>query len=390
MPVDLRGKAAISGVGFTEYSKQSGRTVLSLALEACTRAIDDAGVDVDDVDGILTFNLNDSVWAQAVATGLGLPRLRYFANYLGGGDICVASVGEAVKAVALGEAKHVLVYRALNGRSGKRIGGTGTSDDLVGTGEAQFTYPHGWISFPQYNAMPARRHMLKYGTTTEDFGQVAVQMRSNAANNDRALLRDPITLADHQNSRLIADPFRLLDCCLESDGACAVLVSASETAKDLKSPPVSVLGWAIGGGPKPGYGFDGFYTWDDGADLYATHVADELWTRAGIGPGEVDVASIYDCFTFSVISQLEGFGFCAPGEGAAFVRDGHIAPDGDVAVNLNGGMLNEAYIHGLNGLVEVVQQLRGQAGIRQRPGAEIGVATGFGTTTGSGLVLSAA
>lgn len=389
MPFELRGKAAISGIGFTDYTKDSGRTVLSLALEACTRAIDDAGVDIKDVDGILTYGLNDSVWAQAVATGLGLTRLRYFANYSGGGDISVASIGEASKALVAGEAKNVLVYRALNGRSGKRIGGTGTSDNLVGIGEAQFTYPHGWISFPQYNAMFARRHMIKYGTSSEDFGQVAVQMRANAVKNPRALYRTPITIEDHQASRMIAAPFRLLDCCLETDGACAVLVSTADRARDLKARAVPILAWMIGGGPKPGYGYDGFFTWDDGADLYATHIADELWSRAGLGPSDVDVASIYDCFTFSVISQLEGYGFCKPGEGAAFIRDGGISQEGQLAVNMNGGMLSEAYIHGMNGLVELVQQLRGDADVRQRRGAQIGLATGFGTTTGSGLVLSA-
>jgi acetyl-CoA acetyltransferase len=386
----LRGKAAITGVGSTDFSKNSGRTVLALALEACSRAVADAGVNMDDVDGVLTYGLNDSVWAQAVATGLGLPRLRYFANYSAGGDISMASIGEAAKAVIAGEARHILVYRAMNGRSGKRVGGTGTSDDLVGAGEAQFTYPHGWISFPQYNAMPARRHMIKYGTTSEDLGYVAVQMRENAAANPRALYRIPITIEDHQNSRIIADPLRLLDCCLETDGACAVLVSSAEGAKDLRAPVVSIIAWMIGGGPKPGYGYDGFYTWQDGADMYAKHIADELWRRAGLGPADIDVASIYDCFTFSVISQLEGYGFCKPGEGAAFVRVGQIAKTGQVAVNLNGGMLSEAYIHGFNGLVELVHQLRGEAGERQRPGASVGLATGFGTTTGSGLVLAAA
>jgi acetyl-CoA acetyltransferase len=388
---DLRGGSIISGIGFTPYSKNSGRTVLGLALEACMGAISDSGVPVGEVDGVVTFGLHDSPPAIAVATGLGLPRLRHFATYLGGGDLCVSLIGDAAKAVMLGEADHVLVYRALNGRSGKRTGGSGSDTDaVIGRDDAQFTYPQGWMTFPQYNAMCARRHMLKYGTTTEDFGRVAVQMRANAALNERAMYRDPITLEDHQNSRMIADPFRLLDCCLETDGACAFLVSRAEHSKYVASPPVSILAWANGGGPKPGYGFDGFYTYEEGADLYSEYIAPELWRRAGLGPQDVDVASIYDCFTFSVLSQLEGFGFCKRGEGAGFVLDGNIAPDGQVGVNLNGGMLSEAYVPGFNGLIEVVQQLRGSAGIRQRPSAEIGLATGFGTTTGSGLVLSAA
>lgn len=188
---------------------------------------------------------------------------------------------------------------------------------------------------------------------------------------------------------MIADPLRLYDICLETDGSCALLVSSADEAKSLRHKPVHILGCTMGGGHRPGYAFDGFWTGDDMADVYAGHIAPRLWEQAGLAPANVDVASIYDCFTFSVIAQLEGFGFCAPGEGGAFVSDGNIGPEGSLPINPNGGMLSEAYIHGLNGTVEMVSQIRGDSEERQVKGAEVALATGFGTTTGCGVLLGA-
>jgi acetyl-CoA acetyltransferase len=385
----LRGKTAVTGLGWTEYSKNSGRSVLSLAVEACEKAINDSGIDMSRVDGILCYGLNDSVQPQAVTTALGLPRLSYYANYFGGGNVCAASVGTAAMVVGTGMADNVLVFRALNGRSQHRLGGTGMEERFAhATHESQFTFPFGWLSYPQYIAMCARRHMLKYGTTSEDFGHVAVTCRSHAVLNERAMMRKPITLEDHQNSRMIADPLRLLDICLETDGACAMLVSSADEARTLKQRPVYILGFNQGGGPRPGYAFDGFYSFEELADLYAQYIAPKMWSLAGVGPKDMDLACIYDCFTFSVISQLEGFGFCKAGEGGQFVRDGRIGLEGELPLNPNGGMLSEGYIHGLNGVVELASQLRGQSGVRQVKGAEVGLATGFGVTTGCGIVMS--
>jgi len=385
----LRGKTAVTGLGWTEYSKSSGRSVLSLAVEACEKAINDSGIDISRVDGILCYGLNDSVHPEAVATALGLHRLGYFANYFGGGGVSAGSVGTAAMVVGAGMADNVLVFRALNGRSQQRIGGTAMEESFAhATGGSQFTFPFGWLSPAQHIAMCARRHMLKYGTTSEDFGQVAVAFRNNAVLNERAMMRKPMTIEDHQNSRMIADPFRLLDICLETDGACAVLVSNADEARSLKQRPVYILGFNQGGGPRPGYALDTFYATEELADLYGQHVAPKMWSLAGVGPKDMDLACIYDCFTFSVISQLEGFGFCDAGEGGQFVRDGRIGLEGELPLNPNGGLLSEGYIHGLNGIVELVSQLRGQSGIRQIKEAEVGLATGFGITTGSGIVMS--
>jgi acetyl-CoA acetyltransferase len=385
----LHRSSAVSGIGWTDYSKRSGRTVLSLAVEACQKAIDDAGIDIERVDGVLSYGLNDTVHPQAVATALGLPHLGYYANYFGGGNMCVSTLGTAAMAIDAGLADNVLVFRAMNGRSGHRLGGTDTPSMFRAEGEAQFTMPSGWMTYAQYIAMAARRHMIKYGSSSEDFGHVAVACRTHAAENPRAMMREPLTLEHHQSSRLIADPLRLYDICLESDGACALLVSSAAEAESLRRPPVYVMGCALGGGRRTGYAFDGFYTGDDLADVYAGHIAPRLWEQAGVGPEDVDVASIYDCFTFSVIAQLEGFGFCEPGEGGEFVRDGAIQIGGRLPVNPHGGLLSEAYIHGLNGAVEMVSQLRGEAGARQVPDAQVALATGFGVTTGCAVVLGA-
>jgi acetyl-CoA acetyltransferase len=381
--------AAITGIGWTKYSRESGTTVTNLALEACQKAIADAGVDVEDVQSIICFGLDDSVHPQAIATGLGLPRIDHYLNIYGGGQVCCATLAYAEMLIESGRTEHVLVFRALNGRSGPRLGGTGMEDHFSrGTGEAQFTFPFGWISFPQYIALSARRHMIQYGTTSEAFAEVALTARENAMLNDRAMMRKPMTIDDYYGSRMLADPLRLFDICLESDGATALLVSRADIAEGLAHPVVRILSAVQGGGPRPGYGFDGYFEYENHGELYGKYVSEPLWGRAGVTPDDVDVASIYDCFTYSVLAQLEGLGFCEAGGSADFVKDGRIRRDGALPINTNGGMLSEAYVHGINGIAEVVSQLRGDAGDRQVPDASIGLATGFGTTTGCAAVLA--
>lgn len=389
MAWNLRGEAAVVGIGRTEFSRASGRSVADLAVAACRGATEDAGVDLQEVDGIICYGLNDSVHPQTVASAFGLSNLRYNLNLFGGGNICVATVAYAAAAINAGLASNVLIFRALNGRSGHRLGGGGREQDFFqARDEAQYTYPFGWFSYPQYIAMSARRHMIKYGSTSEDLAHIAVTMRANAVDNPRAVMRKPISFEEHQASRMIADPLRLFDVCLETDGACAVLVTSADRAQDTRHGPIFLLGAATGGVRRPGFAFDGFFMNNDMADLYAGEIAVPLWKSAGLGPEDMDIASIYDCFTFSVLSQLEGLGFCRPGEGGAFVRDGNIGLKGTLPVNTGGGMLSEAYVHGLNGLVELVEQLRGGSGIRQVKGAHVGVATGFGVTTGCAIVLA--
>ncbi|MBI4968646.1 MAG: acetyl-CoA acetyltransferase [Rhodospirillales bacterium] len=380
----LKDKYAIAGIGYTDFTAKSGRTVLDLALEAGSKAMADAGVGAADVDGVISYHFNDSVPSIAVATGLGLPEARYAVEFSSGGNAANLIVLSAAAAIEAGLAKTVLCYRAMNGRSGFRLGG---GRDMASRGITQFTAPFGWITYPQAMAMWCRRHMIKYGTTSEQMGAVAVSCRNHAQLNERAMMRAPMSLADHQASRMIVEPFHLLDICLESDGACAVLVTKAERARDLKPKPVYIMGGAYGGGPFQGDDLFDAIRWPEHAHNYAKYIANDLWASAGVGPKDIDVAEIYDCFTYSVIMQLEGLGFCKEGEGGAFVQNGRIGLGGEIPVNTHGGLLSEAYIHGFNHVIEAVEQLRGQSGARQVPDAEIALTTAGAMTCGSALVL---
>jgi 17-hydroxy-3-oxo-4-pregnene-20-carboxyl-CoA lyase len=377
----VRDQAAISGVGFTDYTRESNRTVLELAIEACTAAIDDAGLSKDDIDGLICFHENDTATVRDVAAALGIAELNWWGDVLAGGTFSCAVVGEAAMAVTTKTARNVVVYRALNGRSGVRIGRFRIDRR---DGVSQFMAPVGFGTPPEMFGMLARRHMHVYGTTKEQFGAVAVTQRHNAMTNPRAMRREPLTLEDYMTARVIADPYSLFDCCLESDGACALVVSATEVANDLRHPPVLVSGFVHGGGPRPRLPFDGT---DDFTESCFRRLAPVLYDRAGVGPADIDVAELYDAYTFEVIHQLEQLGFCADGEGGDFVAEGRTARDGQLPVNTHGGLLSEAYIHGLNHTVEAVMQLRGTAGKNQVPGAEIALVTGFGFVAGSMLIL---
>ena len=384
MTFSLRDKYCIVGIGETSYTKTSGRTVLDLASEACQKAMADAGLEPPEVDGIVSFNFNDSVPAISVATALGIPQARYAVDYASGGNAANLIVLAAVAALEAGLATHVVCYRAMNGRSGFRLGG---GRDMKAQGITQHTAPYGWITYPQAMAMWCRRHMIRYGTTPEQLAAVAISTRANAVDNERAMQRRPITIDDYMASRKIVDPFRVLDICLESDGACAVVVTHRDRARDLKHKPVHIMGGAYGGGPNQGDDLFDAIRWPEHARNYAHYIAHDLWRSAGIGPQDVDVAEIYDCFTYSVLMQLEGFGFCPEGEGGPFVQAGHIAKGGRLPVNTHGGLLSEAYIHGFNHVLEAVRQLRGTAGANQVPGAAIAMTTAGAMTCGSALIL---
>jgi acetyl-CoA acetyltransferase len=384
MTFTLRDKYAIAGIGWTEFSKNSVRTVRSLASEACIKAVADAGLTVADIDGFVSFNFNDSAPAIAVATEIGVPAAGYAVDFQSGGNAANLIILTAVAAIEAGLATNVLCYRAMNGRSGFRLGG---GRDLSAYNVTQYTAPFGWITYPQAMAMWCRRHMIEYGTTSEQLGEIAVQFRANALHNERAMQRTPITMDDYFASRMIVDPFHMLDICLETDGACAVLVTSAERAADMPHKPVRIMGGAYGGGPNQGEDLFDAIRWPDHSHNYAKYIAADLWKSAGIGPDDIDIAQIYDCFTYSIVMQLEGFGFCKAGEGGPFVRGGRIAPTGELPLNTAGGLLSEGYIHGLNHVVEAVQQLRGDAGARQIPGVETCLTTAGAMTCGSALVL---
>ncbi|PRX69076.1 acetyl-CoA acetyltransferase [Nonomuraea fuscirosea] len=381
--LEFRNVTAIAGVGYTPFTKDSGVSTLTLACRAVLAALEDAGLTADEVDGLATHRVGDSAPPTLVGPALGLSDLAWHLDQFGGGSVSHAVVGQAALAVAAGLAETVVCYRAINARSEFRMGGTGRGVPV--SPEVQYQAPYGYVAPPQQFAMYARAHMLRYGTRAEHFGRLAVTQRAKAVKNPRALMRTPITLDDYLSSRWIAEPFRLLDCCLETDGACAVVVTTAERARSLRRPPVLISGAAWGGGTShlSGAGADPTVT-------AAAALAPRLYAQAGLGPGEVDVAELYDCFTYSVIVQLEDYGFCAKGEGGPYVESGATALDGPLPVNTHGGFLSEGYVHGLNHVAEAVSQLRGDAGDRQVPGAEVALSTsqpGYILPATSALIL---
>ncbi|GAB2807717.1 lipid-transfer protein [Actinocorallia aurea] len=374
----FRDKTALAGVGYTPFTKNSGVSTLTLAMEAVLAALDDAGLTLDDVDGLATHRVGDSTPPWVVAPALGLTNVSWYLDQFGGGSVSHSVIGQAAMAVASGVARTVVVYRAINARSEFRMGGTGRGAAPIF--DAQYQAPYGYFAPPQQFAMYARAHMNAYGTTHEQLGAIAVRQRAYAAKNARALMRTPITLDDYLASRWIAEPFRLLDCCLETDGACAVVVTSAERARDLAQPTVLISGAAWGGGDSF---FSGVPT--DFTVTEAARMAPRLYAMAGVGPGDIDVASLYDCFTYSVLVQLEDYGFCKKGEGGPFVESGE-----GPAVNTHGGFLSEGYVHGINHVAEAVAQLRGTAGDRQVGGAEVALSTaqpGYVLAGTSALIL---
>ncbi len=385
----LSGRAAIVGIGATEFSKDSGRSELRLAAEAVRAAIADAGLRPADVDGLVTFT-QDNNTEIAVAREVGIPQLSFFSRIHYGGGAACATVQQAAMAVATGVAEVVVCYRAFNERSGQRYGQvmTGLAGAPTSSGvDAGWSYPMGLSTPAAWVAMVARRYMHEYGATSEDFGRVAVADRRHAATNPAAFFYGkPITLADHQASRWIAEPLHLLDCCQESDGGVAIVVTSAERARDLPHPPAAIVAAAQGSGPDQ-FVMTSYYRDELAALPELRAVGDQLWRQAGIGPEDVDVAVLYDHFTPFVLVQLEELGFCARGEAKDFIADGAIELDGRLPVNPHGGQLGEAYIHGMNGIAEAVRQVRGTAVNQLSDVEHVLVTAGTGVPT-SGLVLA--
>ncbi len=387
MSAGLSGRAAIVGIGATEFSKESGRTELQLALEAAKAAIDDAGLEPSDIDGMVTFTM-DSNEEIAVARGLGVPQLTHFSRvHFGGGAAC-GTVQQAAMAVATGVSKAVLCYRAFNERSGQRFGAgrQGPTPDMNAEFPTDWYAPFGLVTPAAWVAMFARRYMHTYGATSEDFGRIAVADRKHAASNPKAWFYErPITLEEHQNSRWIVEPLHLLDCCQESDGAVALVVTSAERARDLRHP-ASLIKASAQGASFDQESMTSYYRDDISGLQEMGLVGDQLWSMSGLRPEDIRTAVIYDHFTPFVLTQLEELGFCKRGEARHFIGDGHIELDGTLPLNTHGGQLGEAYIHGMNGIAEAVRQLRGSA-VNQLDSVEnVLVTAGTGVPT-SGLIL---
>lgn len=376
--------ASLVGVGFTPFSRDSGRSVLSLATEAVANAIGDAGLRPADVDGMGSFMLSDdSVPCVAVSSALGMGALRSVLDLQLGGQAPCHLVWQAAQTVARGDADVVVVYRALNGHSGARVG----SMQFAGMG-GQYRYPIGYGAYLMYVGMWAQRFLDETGQGPEDLGAVAVSQRAYAEGNERAIRRQPLDLTGYLAEPYVVDPFRRSDCTVEVDGACAVVVTSLERARDLAHAPAVVASGCYRAGPRPGLDIGDHLLWEDYTRNYTSWLRDELFGRAGVGPGDVDVAEIYDCFTSTVLMGLEGLGLCERGASGAFVRSGGCGLEGRMPTNTGGGLLAEGYLHGMNTLAEAVLQVQGRGGVRQAPRHDVAVVTSGALMDGSALILT--
>jgi acetyl-CoA acetyltransferase len=383
--MSLKGKAAITGVGDTRYSRQSGKSVTTLQMEASLAAVRDAGLDPKDIDGIIAYG-SMAVVAEDYITNFGIADLRFSAVTPLGGASAVSSIQCAAAAVAAGICNHVLIPISRNGSSGAggRIGSRVREMPqfrLIG----EFEMPLGAIAPAQLYAPMARRHMELYCTTSRQLAEIAVSTRHNAILNGNAMMTKPLSIDDHQASRMISDPLRLYDCSLESDGACAFIVSSMERAKDCAKPVIQVLGVAEGHPDSP----SAITQRPDLTRLGLAKAAPKAFSMAGVTHDDIDVAEVYDCFTYIVLCQLEDMGFCKKGEGGAFVQSGAIRLGGKLPINTHGGLLSQAHMAGFNHVVELARQLRGEAGQAQVADARIGLVTGYGDMGDGSIAICA-
>jgi acetyl-CoA acetyltransferase len=379
--MSLREKSAITGIGETAYLRGSGKSAFQLQVEASLTAIADAGLTPKDIDGIIPIGITGAP-AEEFVTSFGIPDLRFSALTPLGGASSIAAVQCAAAAIAAGLCNHVLIAAGRNSFLGARAG-VRIHEMPQFHFVTEFELPLGAIAPAQLYAPMARRHMELYGTTSRQLGEIAVTVRQHALLNDNAIMKKPITLDDHQASRMISDPFRLLDCSLESDGGAAFVVSAAERARDMRQPPTYVMGIAEGHPDSP----SAITQRPDMTTLGLAKAAPRAFAMAGVTQKDINVAEIYDCFTWVVLCQLEDMGFCKKGEGGAFVEGGRLRLGGALPTNTHGGLLSQAHMLGLNHVVELVRQLRGQGGRAQVKEAKVGLATGYGDLGDGAIVI---
>jgi acetyl-CoA acetyltransferase len=387
MPVSLKNETAIAGIGLTEFSKHSGVSELSLAAQCIKAACDDAGISPDAIDGLVSYTL-DSTDEIEVARAVGAGDLSFFSRINYGGGAAVGTIAQAAMAIATGQATAVVCYRAMNGRSGKRMGqgvsGEITSSDLI---HWSWYMPYGMLIPGSWIAMVANKYMHTYGVTREDLGQVAISQRNHALRNPRAWgYGKPLTMDEYLGSKPIADPLCLYDFCQETDGGCAILVTSAERARDLKQKPAVIRG--VTQASTRGQEQMTSYYRDDLLSLPEMEMAAaRVYAMAGLGPDEIDAACLYDAFTSEIIMQLESFGFCGRGEGKYLVRAGALDIDGRLPNNTHGGLISEGYIHGMNNIAEGVRLVRGTStGQPPKPVEHVLVSSGVGVPTGA-LIL---
>ena len=402
----LRGKYAIVGVGETEYTRGSGMTTRALGTRAIRAAVADAGLKPGDIDGMLSYSANDSTPSPAMAGDLGM-RLNFYMDCIGGGSSTEALVGIAMGVIEAGLCRTVAIFRAMNGYSQMRIGGTGRSKGRSAlSGDALFGRAYGQISAGQMFAPSFMRHMHEFGTTPAQVAHVKVIHSEHASNNPKALYRKRVTVEDVLSSRMICKPLRLLDCCVETDNANCIIVTSMDRAKDCRHTPAKILS-VVGRCSKPR--MDNHFQAGPITTVAGHYAKRMLWPNAGVGPEDIQVTGSYDAFTFTTLMQLEDYGFCTKGEGGDYVSSGIMRLGGERPNNTSGGHLCEGYTHGIAMVIENVRQLRhdvddscpigpdgkrqhsfeyAEGGCRQVRDVELSANLGWATpNTGSALVM---
>jgi acetyl-CoA acetyltransferase len=383
MSLDRHRRPVIAGLGLTELGRVYGRSATNFAIDAIRAAVADAGLRLDEVDGLLTSGGTSGGVGLGLQRDLDLRDLRLLSEMQGFGSTAGGMVQVASMAVQSGTAEVVVCVFADSPLRPDRSAGDVYGSGRRPTGDQRAMRPlTGWggllaatgvIGANNLYALAARRHMLRYGTTTDDFGAVAVAQRAWAVHNPHAQMREPLTLEDYRASRWIADPFRLLDCCLVSNGGVAVVVTTEERARSLAQPPVYVRGWAQ---CHPGHLFD--RDEDFGLVTGASRSGPAALAMAEVKLEEVDVAELYDCYTFTLLVSLEDYGFCPKGEGGPFVSSGALGPQGRLKCNTGGGQLSSYYMWGMTPLSEGIIQARGQGGERQAYPHDVVLVSGNG------------
>jgi acetyl-CoA acetyltransferase len=387
MVANIKDKAVIAGVGNTAFSKNSGVSELNLAVQAIKQACDDAGLHPSAIDGMATFTMdsNDEI---EVARALGCGELTFFGRAHYGGGAATGSLHQAVMAVATGMAETVAVYRALNGRSGHRFS-SGVSGDIMTADAIHWGWymPYGLLTPASWVAMFTTRWMHLTGVTKDALYEVAKSTRDYGANNPAAFFHGKtFDREEYDAQRMIATPLQLYDCCQESDGGSAVIVTTPERARDLRQPGVSVRGVSQCAA-KDQEQMTSFYREEFAAIPEMERAAADCYAMSGLSPEDVDAAVIYDAFSPIVLWQLEAWKFCGFGESGDFVKDGALKADGRLPTNTHGGQLSEAYIHGVNGIVEAVKLVRGQSINQPQKSLEhVLVTSGVGIPTGGALL----
>lgn len=387
--IDSTRRCCIAGVGQSQYTKWGGiqdRSQFQVTAEAILAALADAGVKPAEVDGLTSFS-NDSNDAPLMQVALGIPRLRLSGMVWGGGGggTCGA-ISMACASIEAGHADVVVAYRGLCQGQGRRFG-------LFGQGRVNgnFVDPFGLFAPSQMLSLAVRRFMHLYPITEEHLCEIALNARANANRNPLAVMHNrPLTREQYLASRWIAEPLRLYDCCLETDGAAAVVITTRERARDLPSTAVDILAASHGSGPGWGSGLLSGHNMpdEDYASTNGKYLSKDLFARAGLTPKDIDVAQIYDHFSGLVLMALEDYGFCAPGESGEFVASGATRwPDGELPLNTSGGQLSEAYVHGMNLVIEGVRQMRGTSTSQVANAKTCLVTGGLGVSPTSAVIL---